>query len=53
LLSRISDVLGIRKGCSAGLGDEAVVIFSSRNSSFGVTTSEPLPSPHSTGRSRK
>src|ERR1700691_1502051 len=47
LLSRIADVLGIRNGCSAGLEDAAVVIFSSRNSLLGVTSREPLLSLHS------
>src|SRR5437899_5689811 len=41
LLSRMAELLGIRKGCSAGFEDEAVVIFSSRNSLLGNTVSEP------------
>src|ERR1700678_864467 len=44
LLSRIAEVLGIKNGCSADFEEAVVVIFSSRNSFFGVTCRAPLPS---------
>src|SRR5690348_12058161 len=41
LLSRIDEVLGIRKGCSAALAEEGGVTLSRRKSLFGTTVSEP------------